>query len=61
MPFAGTGFTPKWERGTCFLLVITMEFVQKESDKNQQKYEREEMCVNEIPRTWNRYKDHNNS
>lgn len=32
MTFAGTGFTPKWECGTYFLLIITKEFVQKESD-----------------------------
>lgn len=43
MPFAGTGFTPKWEHGTCFFLIITTEFVQKESDTinknmNEKKY-----------------------
>lgn len=32
MPFAGTGFTPKREHGTCFLFIITMEFLQKEFD-----------------------------
>lgn len=32
MPFAGAGFTPKWEHGTRFFLIITREFVQKESD-----------------------------
>lgn len=33
MTFAGTGFTPKRECATCFFLIITMEFVQKESDR----------------------------
>lgn len=32
MPFAGTVFTPKREHGTCFFLIIAMEFMQKESD-----------------------------
>lgn len=44
MPFAETGFTPKWERGTCFFLIITMEFVQKESDTIN-KITNEKKCV----------------
>lgn len=44
MPFAETGFTPKWERGACFSLIITMKFVQKESDTIN-KNTNEKKCV----------------
>lgn len=44
MPFAETGFTPKWERGACFFLIITMKFVQKESDTIN-KNTNEKKCV----------------